>query len=187
MFGHDHFIKNNQKRIIKWDWFRISHDSKIIFVLCGYLVSFLFILEKKDNFILLCNIWSRVIIFSSSYFAMKGRARSFSPNNFKIITISRISREKLLLLLMLALSIYQSLYSFKKKKNSFMIFYVKTKKPQQQTAHNCVKWRKRHVILTAENMFGKKVEMVTRHSKQHGFIHMTIWAQGFWGVSRTRQ
>ena len=68
-----------------------------------------------------------------------------------------------------------------------MIFYVKTKKPQQQTAHNCVKWRKRHVILTAENMFGKKVEMVTRHSKQHGFIHMTIWAQGFWGVSRTRQ
>ena len=75
-------------------------------------------------------------IFSSSYFAMKGRARSFSPNNFKIITISRISREKLLLLLLLALSIYQSLYSFKKKIFfSFMIFYVKTKKPQQQTQH----------------------------------------------------
>ena len=113
--------------------------QKIIFVLCGYFfLSSLF--QKKDNFILLCNIWSRVIIFSSSYFAMKGRARSFSPNNFKIITISRISREKLLSLLLLALSIYQSLYSFKKKKFfSFMIFYVKTKKPQQQTAHNCVK------------------------------------------------
>ena len=131
---------------------------------------------------------SRVIIFSSSYFALKGRARSFSPNNFKIITISRISREKLLLLLLLALSIYQSLYSFKEKKFHSWFFMSKPKNHNNKhSTHNCVKWRKRHVILTAENMFGKKVEMVTRHSKQHGFIHMTIWAQGFWGVSRTRQ
>ena len=105
----------------------------------------LYFRKKKDNFILLCNIWSRVIIFSSSYFAMKGRARSFSPNNFKIITISRISREKLLLLLLLALSIYQSLYSFKKKKISFMIFYVKTKKPQQQTQHTTA-WNEENVM-----------------------------------------
>ena len=124
MFGHDHFIKNHQKRIIKWDWFRISHDSKNHFCTLRLFLSFLFILEKKDNFILLCNIWSRVIIFSSSYFAMKGRARSFSPNNFKIITISRISREKLLLLLLLALSIYQSLYSFKKKKIFHSWFFM---------------------------------------------------------------
>ena len=103
-------------------WFK---KSFLYFAVISFFT--LYFRKKKDNFILLCNIWSRVIIFSSSYFAMKGRARSFSPNNFKIITISRISREKLLLLLLLALSIYQSLYSFKKKKFHSWFFMSKPK------------------------------------------------------------
>ena len=144
MFGHDHFIKNHQKRIIKWDWFRISHDSKNHFCTLRLFLSFLFILEKKDNFILLCNIWSRVIIFSSSYFAMKGRARSFSPNNFKIITISRISREKLLLLLLLALSIYQSLYSFKKKK--FHSWFFMSKPKNHNNKQHTTAWNEENVM-----------------------------------------
>ena len=144
MFGHDHFIKNHQKRIIKWDWFRISHDSKNHFCTLRLFLSFLFILEKKDNFILLCNIWSRVIIFSSSYFAMKGRARSFSPNNFKIITISRISREKLLLLLLLALSIYQSLYSFKEKK--FHSWFFMSKPKNHNNKQHTTAWNEENVM-----------------------------------------
>ena len=144
MFGHDHFIKNHQKRIIKWDWFRISHDSKNHFCTLRLFLSFLFILEKKNNFILLCNIWSRVIIFSSSYFAMKGRARSFSPNNFKIITISRISREKLLLLLLLALSIYQSLYSFKKKK--FHSWFFMSKPKNHNNKQHTTAWNEENVM-----------------------------------------
>ena len=144
LFGHDQFIKNHRKRIIKWDWFRISHDSKNHFCTLRLFLSFLFILEKKDNFILLCNIWSRVIIFSSSYFAMKGRARSFSPNNFKIITISRISREKLLLLLLLALSIYQSLYSFKKKK--FHSWFFMSKPKNHNNKQHTTAWNEENVM-----------------------------------------
>ena len=118
--------------------------QKIIFVLCGYISFFPLYFRKKDNFILLCNIWSRVIIFSSSYFAMKGRARSFSPNNFKIITISRISREKLLLLLLLALSIYQSLYSFKEKK--FHSWFFMSKPKNHNNKQHTTAWNEENVM-----------------------------------------